>query len=106
VALNAQDNGNRIAHPANEQLEISLAENPTTGFRWSFVDLDPSVRVVDDTYDLEGDMTPGAAANHIFRLNFSEPGEHQIALRLWREWEGDASTTDRYTVTVDVTDKA
>jgi inhibitor of cysteine peptidase len=106
MALNAQDNGNRIAHPANEELEISLAENPTTGFRWSFVDLDPSVHVTEDTYDLAGDVAPGAAANHIFRITFSELGEHQIALRLWREWEGDASTTDRYTVTVDVTDRA
>jgi inhibitor of cysteine peptidase len=106
VALNAQDNGNRIAHPANEQLEISLAENPTTGFRWSFVDLDPSVHVTEDTYDLASDVTPGAATNHIFRLTFSEPGEYALALRLWREWEGDASIMDRYGVTVDVTDEA
>lgn len=105
MALTQRDNGKRIAHRAIEPLEISLAENPTTGFRWSFVDLDPSVRVVDDTYDLEGDATPGAAANHIFRLTFSEPGERQIALRLWREWEGDTSTTDRFAVTVDIADE-
>lgn len=105
MLLTQIDNGKRIGHPADEELEISLAENPTTGFRWSFADLDPSVYVTEDTYDLAGDLTPGAATNHIFRLTFPQPGEYRIALRLWREWEGDASTTDRYTVTVDVTDE-
>lgn len=106
MALMAEDNGRRIEQTANELLEISLPENPTTGFRWGFIDLDPSVHVTEDTYDLAGDVAPGAAANHIFRLTFSEPGEFPIALRLWREWEGDASIMDRYDVTVDVTDEA
>lgn len=103
MALTQEDNGKRIELSASEPLEISLAENPTTGFRWSFVDLDPSVRVVDDSYNLEGEATPGAAANHRFRLEFSDRGEYGIALRLWRDWEGEASTLDRYGVTVEVT---
>ncbi len=61
--------------------------------------------MVDDTYDLAGDVTSGASANHIFRLTFSQPGAYRIALRLWREWEGDASISDQYTITVDVTDE-
>lgn len=104
MALTERDNGNRIAHPANEQLEVSLPENPTTGFRWGFVDLDPSVQIAEDTYDPEEIPTPGAAARRRFRLAFPHPGEYQIALRLWREWEGDASTTDRYSITVDAAD--
>jgi inhibitor of cysteine peptidase len=104
VVLTQQDNGKRIELSASEPLELSLAENPTTGFRWSFVDLAPSVRVADDSYNLEGEATPGAAANHRFRLEFSDAGEYEIALRLWRDWEGEASTLDRYAVTVDVTD--
>jgi inhibitor of cysteine peptidase len=105
VVLTQQDNGNRMGLSASEPLEISLAENPTTGFRWSFVDLDTSVQVLEDTYDLVGDVTPGAATNHIFRLSFSHSGEYRIALRLWREWEGDASITDQFSITLDVTDE-
>lgn len=105
MVLTQQDNGKRFELSASEPLEISLAENPTTGFRWSFVDLDRSVRVVDDSYNLEGEATPGAAANHRFRLEFSDPGEYGIALRLWRDWEGESSTVDRYSVTVDVSDE-
>lgn len=105
MVLNQQDNGKRIAVSPSEPLEISLAENPTTGFRWSFEELGPSVHVTEDTYDLAGDVTPGAATTHIFRLTFSRRGEYRIALRLWREWEGDASISDQYSITVDVTDE-
>ncbi|HUP18096.1 MAG TPA: protease inhibitor I42 family protein [Acidimicrobiia bacterium] len=65
MVLNQQDNGKQIELSASEPLEISLPENPTTGFRWSFDDLDPSVHLTEDTYDLAGDVTPGAATNHI-----------------------------------------
>ncbi len=106
MVLTELDNGRRIEQTAGERLEISLAENPTTGFRWSFVDPDPSVGVVEDTYDLEGDVTPGGAGNRRFRLEFSQPGEYEIVLRMWRDWEGDASTIDRYSITVMVRDEA
>jgi inhibitor of cysteine peptidase len=102
MLLTEGDNGKRFAHPADELLGIALGESPTTGYRWGFVDLDPSIQLVDDTYAAEGDRAPGAGTTRLFRLAFSRSGEYRIALRLWRDWEGDASTTDRYAVTVDM----
>jgi inhibitor of cysteine peptidase len=102
MLLTKGDNGNRFALPADELLEIALGENPTTGFRWGFVDLDPAIQLVDDTYATVGDRAAGAGTTRLFRLAFSRSGDYRIALRLWRDWEGDDSTTERYAVTVDV----
>ncbi|HUO45649.1 MAG TPA: protease inhibitor I42 family protein [Acidimicrobiia bacterium] len=100
MTLTEKDNG-RTVEAEGDEIEIVLGENPTTGFRWSVVDLDPSVRVVEDTYRLEEESGPGAGALHLIRLAFPGPGSYDVALRLWRDWEGEGSVLDRFEVTVE-----
>jgi len=94
---------NRVAEiRVGERFAVRLPENPTAGFSWAVAESDSRLLALDST-----DYNPpeeagfiGARGDRTFTFTAREPGEVPLALKYWRFREGDASITERYTVTV------
>ncbi len=88
LSLSETDNNSRRSMRVGDVAEVTLDENPTTGYRWQ-LDVDQQVlRVVDDTYEPVGPM-PGAAGRRTFRLEALHVGAVTIHARHLRSWQPD-----------------
>lgn len=93
--------GRTVDLPVGQVVELRLAENPTTGFRWVFVSQGGPVCAV-----LGGDFRapsgpPGRAGEHVWEIKGVQPGECELTLSYARPWETAPART--FTVNVHVT---
>jgi inhibitor of cysteine peptidase len=103
ITLRKHDSGRRLMAPPNTQVVVQLPENPTTGYRWSVDQLDEAILAPgDSTYRADSDGAIGGGGVHTFSFTARQPGATQLRLKLWREWEGDASVTDRFEAAIQV----
>ena len=82
LTLTRTDNGKSITMQVNDLLLLSLDENPTTGFQWA----------------LDG----GGGGQRVLTFKAQRAGIGQLKLKLWREWQGEPSIVERFTVTLQV----
>lgn len=101
VIITQLEDGSSVAATVGGLAELHLAENPTTGYRWSFDEIGPGLEVVHDEFHLAGTpLVPGAGGVHEWRFRVAEPGSHRLRLRLRREWEDDSAATNRFSVDI------
>lgn len=97
------DDGTCIPAKVGDVIEIHLAENPTTGYRWAFEEVGSGVRVERDEFHLSGTpLVPGAGGVHEWRLKTETAGHQTVRLRLWRDWEGESGVIRRFAVDFEV----
>lgn len=102
ATLTEADNGKDIDVHVGDTIVLRLPENPTTGFRWAFDDLDTgavSAKEGDQTHSSEA---VGSGGEMTWHLTPTAAGATPIKLKLWRHWEGDTSTRKRFAVTLKV----
>jgi len=103
ITLTEADNGKVIDVSQGDTITIQLPENPTTGFRWAVDKLDDQVVAMgQDDYAAATGGGIGGGGTHRFTLKAARSGTAQLRLKLWREWEGDASIRNRFDVTIRV----
>jgi inhibitor of cysteine peptidase len=101
LTLREQDNGRRVPAHVGDEIEVRLAENATTGYRWAPDSPDAGVlQPVEATANYPS-AAVGAGGEAIFRFRVVGPGSGKLALKSWRHWEGDRSIIQRFAVTVD-----
>ena len=103
ITLTEADAGVTRALKVDQEVLLNLEETPSTGYRW-FLEAEPSAAVENlgiqwNTPDAGG---VGAAGRRVFHLRVLTPGEIQLRLKLWRQWQGDASVTRRLEFTLHV----
>jgi inhibitor of cysteine peptidase len=102
--LTQADNGSAIQVRRGDRIVIRLPENPTTGYRWvtDAVD-DRIVSLMSSEFapPAGGGVGAGGAVAMVFEARAA--GEGNIGLKRWRDWEGESSVRERYTITVLVT---
>ena len=103
ISLGMADNGTTISVRKGTEVQVDLEDRGTTGFRWSIDAIDDRVLA---TAGEQSVAYPGigAGAHRVFRFEAKGTGSSQLALKLWRSWEGDSSVIERFDVTVRVTD--
>jgi inhibitor of cysteine peptidase len=98
------DKGRNVELRKGDTLVVRLPENPTTGYRWS-VEEDGTILQLQSThFDLTEGAGVGAGGWRTLTFRAEAAGTSKVQLRMWEHWEGDASVTERYVVTVQVTD--
>lgn len=89
VELRQGDSGGFRTVPVGEQLIVTLAENPSTGYRWEVAVDDEFLQVVDDRYVASVDL-PGASGTRGLTFKTLRPGNAALTLERRRAWEGAA----------------
>ncbi len=103
TTLTQADDGRLVSVGLGDVIKVSLAENPTTGYRWAADALDMTVlQLQDSTYSLNPGGGIGGGGIRTMTFQAASPGSARLKLKLWREWGGDASITNRFSVTVTV----
>jgi inhibitor of cysteine peptidase len=95
-------NGKTIELAVGDQLEIHLAENPTTGFRWHLTtDGAPACERTADSFTASG-TRPGAGGIHAWHFRAARQGQGRIEFGHGRSWRRDADPGRSFAVTVKV----
>jgi inhibitor of cysteine peptidase len=85
--------GREIELAAGEEFELTLDENPTTGFRWRLAaDGSPVVALAGDEFRAPGEARPGQGGRHAWQFRAERAGESRIELSYARA-AGDAART-------------
>jgi inhibitor of cysteine peptidase len=91
MVIDQNHSGQTVNLPVGQVIELRLAENPTTGYRWTFAaDGAPVCVVVSDRF--EGPPgPPGAGGEHTWQIKGAQIGECEIAMQYQRSFEQDAA---------------
>lgn len=101
ITLTETDDGRHIAAHVADVIEVRLAENATTGYRWAVEDLDTDVLALDEAAADYPRQTLGSGGEAIFRIRVHAAGRAMLRLQYRRPWEGDAGVTKRFAVAVE-----
>jgi inhibitor of cysteine peptidase len=105
VTVSADQSGMSVALASGQDLVVRLPSNPTTGYRWIYVEPKDAVLRVDGPSSYEAQSAGGAAGaggTEIWKLAPLKPGQQQLRFEYRRPWEQDVapSRVATYTVTV------
>jgi len=101
VTLTEQDNGRRVPVQVGDLVEIHLAENATTGYRWAPDSYDAGVVKLAEATARYPNTAVGSGGEAIFRFEVVGAGSGTLSLKYWRQWEGAGSIIQRFAVTLD-----
>jgi predicted secreted protein len=97
MLLTANDHERRVEVGAGTVLTVRLPEQPTTGYRWA-IESAGGLEPGGDRVEPGGAIGGAGTRELLFRA--TRQGTHELRLKLWREWEGEASVIDRFAVTI------
>ena len=99
------DNEKAVKVRSGDWVTIQLPENPTTGYRWSLDQHDPSkLEPMQKSSFESGGPAPGAGGGRTFNFLARTAGSSDLGLNLRRSWEGPASSQKSFRVKVQVED--
>lgn len=99
-------NGRRINLTLGQTFEISLRENPSTGFRWTLeASGEPICALLGDSFTPSGGP-PGAGGVHQWQFEAVQVGQSRIALTYQRPWEQSKPSASTFTLRIDVSQSA
>jgi len=99
--LGAEDDGREIELGRGESLAITLASNPTTGYRWEVIEVEERVLppVGESEFRPESDGI-GAPGVEIFRFKAMDAGQTTLNLVYHRPWEEDVAPLNTFSLQV------
>jgi inhibitor of cysteine peptidase len=105
-AIGESSDGKTVDLAVGQVMELRLAENPTTGFRWQLHrDGTPVCRITADFTEPatnEGPSIPGKSGTHVWRIEAVQPGSGDMALTYARNWEASRPTAMSFTLHIHV----
>jgi inhibitor of cysteine peptidase len=98
--MTESDSGKTVGADVGDTLELSLDENPTTGYRWAVESLDTRVIAAQEGKYSSSSGGVGGGGSMKWSLKAIASGKTEFRLKLWRQWEGEASVQKRFNVTL------
>jgi inhibitor of cysteine peptidase len=106
VTVSAAQSGTSVALASGQDLVVRLPSNPTTGYRWIYVEPKDAVLRVDGPSTFEAAQSAagavGAGGTEIWKLAPFKSGQQQLRFEYRRPWEQGVAPaqTATYSVTV------
>ena len=104
VTVSAEQSGTSVALASGQDLVVRLPSNPSTGYRWIYVEPKDAVLRVDgpSSFEAQSAGVAGAGGTEIWKLAPFKPGQQQLRFEYRRPWEQDVapSRIATYSVTV------
>jgi inhibitor of cysteine peptidase len=96
------DNGRTVTLAVGDAVELSLAENRTTGYHWELNEkAEPICELVSDDFEAASGP-PGSGGVHRWQFRAVQPGSGEIGLQYRRPWEKNAARARSYQMSVRV----
>ena len=107
LAINEASNGQTVELSTGQVMELRLAENPATGFRWHVSSPgDPACHIVSDAYEQPPSPgKPGAGGTHVWQVQAVRPGLCNLGLSYARSWDTGATSARSFSVQIRVSQK-
>ena len=103
LKLSREDNGKLIKPRQGDVIIVSLQETPTTGYRWAVDNIDEKiVELQKDGFRIAPEAGIGGSGTRTFTFRAIKVGSVNLKLKLRREWLGDASIIERFSLTIKV----
>lgn len=104
MLLTEENNNTTVTARVGDTIEVLLAENPSTGYRWEVAALDMSVLSAGESRfsPTAGGVGAGGARHMAFPVHDAGTGRIELILR--RSWEPADAAIKRWGVTVEVRD--
>jgi inhibitor of cysteine peptidase len=103
ITLSENDSGKTIEVTQGDTIEIRLPENPTTGYQWAVEEVDENILTLQSSeYVLPQDPRIGEGGTRVVQFQAKQARSGEVALKYWREWEGDSSIIKRFRIDVRV----
>jgi predicted secreted protein len=107
LTLTASVNGTTVEAAVRSEVVLELRENPSTGYLWD-VETDDGLQIVSSVFTQ--DPAPpdyiGVPGWHRFGLVAAAPGAFEVRGKLWQEFAGESSVTERCVFTIHATQAA
>ena len=106
ITVSASQSGTSVALATGQDLVVRLPSNPTTGFRWIYVEPKEAVLRVDGPSTFEAAQSSGGAVGaggtEVWKLAPLKPGQQQLRFEYRRPWEQGVAPAQiaTYSVTV------
>ena len=102
VAVNMTNNGKTIPVALGDTIEVTLDENPSTGFGWNATTT-PGLAIITDRFESSDTSgRPGAGGIHIWELQATQPGLQNFSAIYKQSWMPDSPDDERYVIFVQV----
>jgi inhibitor of cysteine peptidase len=103
LKLSREDNAKLIELRQGDVIILSLQETPTTGYRWAVDNIDEKIlELQNEGFHIAPKAGLGGNGTRTFSFRAIAVGSVNLKLKLWREWAGDASIIERYSLTIKV----
>src|SRR5262249_44565102 len=103
LQLDQKDNNTEVVITVGQELEISLAENPSTGFRWEVQTAgEPSCTLVGVTFDAPSPAAVGRGGTRRWQFKGAREGLGSIELIYRRASERDRPPAQTFKLTTRV----
>ena len=101
--LTEADDGRTATVKTGQAVTISLPENASTGYRWAVDSIDSGMVEAAEPR-VEGlAKGVGSGGRSVWTFTAKAPGQTTVALKQWRQWEGDRSIIGRFSVVLTIT---
>jgi inhibitor of cysteine peptidase len=104
LKINESYNQQEVTTKKSDTLELSLAENPTTGYRWDVTSSGEPVCKLDETDYEPGGSGLGRGGTRRWKFLVLAPGVATIALEYRRPFETGKAPSKTFTVRVRATE--
>lgn len=101
IRITQDDDGRNVTAHRGDTLQVTLAENASTGYRWTLDKVTGPVQPLATEPSYASDAI-GAGGAVSFTFSAVEQGQGRIALKHWRQWEGNKSVTKRFAVDITI----
>ncbi|MBN1640354.1 MAG: protease inhibitor I42 family protein [Anaerolineae bacterium] len=106
VALVASDNGRQLQVERGQVIVVTLASNPSTGYRWERAAATDEILVQDGEAEFQegakGQQLVGAGGQEVLRFRAQRSGTTELQLVYHRPWETDVEPEETFSVRVTV----
>jgi inhibitor of cysteine peptidase len=107
VRLDEKADGTTIVLTHGQPLVITLASNPTTGYRWAIAGVDSGIlrRMGEVEFSPSKPQEPqlvGAGGTETFRFTASRPGTTTLKMMYQRSWEKESEPARQFQVVVTI----
>jgi inhibitor of cysteine peptidase len=102
MQLSDSDNGRAVEVTTSEELEVILAANPTTGYKWEVREPDPKVLEPSGSRFVASNEAVGSGGTEILTFRCVGPGRCELKLAYQRPFERGNPPAKEFTLTVTV----